>query len=90
MSEIDRFSGMVISVYCEVGGKHNWPHIHVRCGDNKAVYKLDGTQIEGDLPIPKRKELLEWMKVHRGALEEIWRRAYAGERIPKIKEVESK
>lgn len=90
MPEIDRFSGMVISIYCEVGGKHNWPHIHVRYGDNNAVYKLDGSLIEGDLPNAKSKELKKWIADHHKTLEKIWKIAYAGERIPKVKEVEQK
>lgn len=90
MPEIDRFSGMVVSVYCEAGGKHNWPHIHVRYSGTEAAYKLDGERIEGSLPNAKEKELKAWMEAHRPALEEIWKLAHAGKRIPKVKEVESK
>ena len=90
MAEIERFSGMIISMYCEVGGKHHYPHIHVRSGDGNAVYRLNGELIEGELPSSKDEAIREWIAVHKKALRKIYQLARAGKRIPKVKEVEGK
>ena len=90
MAEIDRFSGMVISMYCEVGGKHHWPHIHVRSGDGDAVYRLNGQLVEGSLPSKKDQEIREWLVAHKKALNKIYKMAHAGKKILSVREVEAR
>lgn len=90
MAEIDRFSGMVISMYCEVGGKHHWPHIHVRSGDGDAVYRLNGQLVEGKLPNKKDQEVQAWLAAHKKALNKIYKMAHSGQKILSVKEVEGK
>ena len=41
------------------------------------------------MPSSKEKELTDWIKKHYETLEKIWAIAYAGGRIPKVKEVEA-
>ena len=38
-------------MYQENGGKHNLPHIHAEYSGEKVVVALDGTVLEGGLPI---------------------------------------
>lgn len=72
MPELSRFYGIIVTMYTEAGSQHSLPHIHVRYGDMKAVYSLEGNVLQGSLPPKQRKLLLAWMSLHEQELQENW------------------
>ena len=51
MPVLSMFFGIIVRMYQENGGKHNLPHIHAEYSGEKVVVALDGTVLEGGLPI---------------------------------------
>lgn len=75
-------------MYAETGSRHSLPHIHVRYGDMKAVYSLQGELLQGKLPLKQGRLLLAWMSLHEQELQENWYLAMnkcACYRIPPLK-----
>lgn len=64
MPELSRFYGIVITMYSEAGGNHSLPHIHVRYGNMRAVYSLQGDLLRGKMPLKQHKLVLAWMALH--------------------------
>ena len=64
MATLSMFFGIIISMYCELGGKHNKPHLHARYQDFKVAVALDGETLEGSLPRKQMKLLEAWMVIH--------------------------
>ena len=86
--EISRFYGIVVTMYAETGSRHSLPHIHVRYGEMKAVYSLQGELLQGSLPTKQKRLLLAWMSLHEQELQENWYLAMskcACYRIPPLK-----
>lgn len=72
MPELSRFYGIVITMYSEAGGNHSLPHIHVRYGNMRAVYSLQGDLLRGKMPSKQHKLVLAWMALHEQELQENW------------------
>ena len=70
MLELSRFYGIVITMYSEAGGNHSLPHIHVRYGNMRAVYSLQGDLLRGKMPSKQHKLVLAWMALHEQELQE--------------------
>ena len=88
LPEISRFYGIVVTMYAETGSRHSLPHIHVRYGEMKAVYSLQGELLQGSLPTKQKRLLLAWMSLHEQELQENWYLAMskcACYRIPPLK-----
>lgn len=75
MPELSRFYGIVIRMYFNDTGQHSLPHFHVSYADAEAVYLLDGTLIDGELPPKQDKLVVAWAALHEQELEENWRLA---------------
>ena len=79
MPELSRFHGIVIRMYAE-SEPHNSPHFHAYYGSGSAVVSLEtGEVLAGVLPTRQRRLVEEWMREHRGALDDNWRRLQSGE-----------
>ena len=51
MPVISMFYGLIISMYFMDNKQHKLPHIHIRFGDDEAVFLIpDGDLMEGSLP----------------------------------------
>lgn len=88
MPELSRFYGIVITMYSKAGGNHSLPHIHVRYGNMRAVYSLQGDLLRGKMPSKQHKLVLAWMALHEQELQEHWYLASskcACYRIPPLK-----
>lgn len=88
MPELSRFYGIVVTMYSETGAQHSLPHIHVRYGEMKAVYSLQGDLLQGELPMKQKRLLLAWISLHEQELQENWYLAMsqcACYRIPPLK-----
>ena len=72
MPELSRFYGIVITMYSEADGNHSLPHIHVRYGNMRAVYSLQGELLRGKMPSKQHKLVLAWMALHELELQENW------------------
>lgn len=84
MPVLSMFYGIIVRMQSEKGGKHHIPHIHVVCGDEEAVFALDGELIEGTIP-PNKKKLVEaWMEIHKDELNANWKLLDEGEQFFKI------
>ena len=82
------FYGIVITMYSEADGNHSLPHIHVRYGNMRAVYSLQGDLLRGKMPSKQHKLVLAWMALHEQELQENWYLASskcACYRIPPLK-----
>lgn len=85
MPVLSVFYGLVIRMYCEKGGNHNAPHIHVVYQGSEYVIGLDGTLLSAtDLPTSKRKLLDAWLIIHQDELYANWDLLSAGEPFLKI------
>ena len=51
MPELCRFAGISVYMYCEPDSPHKLPHIHAEYQGQQVVVALDGSVLEGDLPI---------------------------------------
>lgn len=72
MPEIARFYGIVAKIYL-IGREHNPPHVHFIYEDRMASYDLrDLSLLEGDLPQRASALCLEWMKLYKDELMEMW------------------
>ena len=82
MPVISMFYGLLISMYYLDNKQHNLPHIHVRYGDEEAVFSIpEGEMIEGFLSKKKRKLVEAWIEIHQEDLIANWSLAVVGEKI---------
>lgn len=84
MPTLSIFFGIIVKMYNEKGGQHNYPHIHAEYQDYRAVVDLDGNVIEGELPKSKLKLLAAWIEIHKEDLEANWRLLSNGDGYFKI------
>jgi hypothetical protein len=69
MPVISMFYGLIVSMYYLDTKQHKLPHIHVKYGENEAVYQIpDGSLMEGVIPGNKERLLLAWIEIHRDEL----------------------
>ena len=76
--------GIMGSVQCEKGGRHNKPHIHAIYGNEEVVVGIDGEVLEGKLPNKQMKLLLVWMAIHEEELYANWQLLSPGDGCFKI------
>jgi len=85
MPVIAMFYGLIVSMYYLDTKQHKLPHIHVRYGEDEAVYQIpDGNLLEGNLPVNKERLLLAWIEIHKEDLMANWLLATKGEKIFRI------
>ena len=74
MPTLSMFYGIIVRMFYEVGGKHNFPHIHAQYQDYEIVVNIDTLEvIEGNLPKNKYHLLLAWMTIHQDELQANWK-----------------
>jgi len=84
MPVLSMFYGIIIRMQSERGGKHHIPHIHVIYGDNESVFSLEGEQIDGEIPVNKKKLVEAWIEIHKEELQANWKLLDEGESFFKI------
>ena len=85
MPVISMFYGLIIAMYYLDTKQHKLPHIHVKYGDDEAVYQIpDGELLEGFLPGNKEKLVKAWIEIHREDLMANWQLAVTGNTVFKI------
>lgn len=72
MPLISQFYGILIYLYKELGGHHNKPHIHVKYNEYEASLTLDGSVINGNLPLKQLRLVQAWMEIHSDELVATW------------------
>ncbi|MDR1831724.1 MAG: DUF4160 domain-containing protein [Fusobacteriaceae bacterium] len=72
MPTLSVFFGIIITMYREIGGKHNLPHFHAQYQDFEAAVSFDGEVLEGALPPNKLKLVLAWTEIHKEDLKANW------------------
>ena len=82
MPVISMFYGLIVSMYYLDTKQHQLPHIHVRYGENEAVYEIPGGNVlEGNLPSNKEKLIQAWIEIHKESLMADWQLAAAGQKV---------
>lgn len=85
MPVISMFYGLIVSMYYLDTKQHKLPHIHIKYGENEAVYQIpEGILLEGNLPLNKEKLLLAWIEIHKEDLMTNWRLAVTGVKVFRI------
>ncbi len=70
MPEIARFYGIIIKLFF---GDHPPPHFHAVYGEYVGLFDIETLEmIEGDLPARAKKLVIEWAKIHKNELKEMW------------------
>lgn len=70
MPEIARFYGIVIKIFF---GDHPPPHFHAVYGEYIGLFDIDTLEMfEGDLPTRARKLVVEWAKINKDELKQMW------------------
>lgn len=82
MPVISMFYGLIVSMYYLDNKHHHLPHIHVRFGEEEAVYEIpSGKQLAGSIPTNKEKLLLAWIEIHGDNLMADWTLASQGMKV---------
>jgi len=84
MPTLSVFFGIIITMYREVGGKHNLPHFHAQYQDFEAAVSFEGEVLEGALPPNKLKLVLAWAEIHKDDLKANWTLLEKGNQIFRI------
>lgn len=84
MPTISVFFGIIVTMYREIGGKHNRPHLHAEYQGEEVVVALDGEVLEGRIPRNRMKLLDAWMEIHKEDLEANWKLLSEGREFFKI------
>ena len=72
MPTLSTFYGITIRMYFRIA-EHNPPHIHAIYGDNTASIDLNSEKIiDGYLPKKAEELVIEWLKLHKKELLDIW------------------
>ncbi len=50
MPTISMFFGIIVRMYNEKGGQHNFPHVHAEYQGEEIVVDLEGNILEGKFP----------------------------------------
>lgn len=76
------FYGLIIAMYYLDTKQHNLPHIHVKYGEQEAVYQIpDGKLLEGSIPGNKQKLVEAWIEIHKEDLMANWQLAVTGNKV---------
>ncbi len=84
MPTISVFFGIIVRMYNEKGGQHNFPHVHAEYQGEEIVVDLEGNVLEGKFPKGKLKLLLAWVEIHKEDLAANWQLLSAGQEFFKI------
>jgi hypothetical protein len=85
MHVISMFYGLIVAMYYLDTRQHHYPHIHVKHGENEAVFRIpDGTILDGELPANKVKLVQAWIVIHHEELMANWNLAVTGNEVFKI------
>jgi len=72
MPIIAKFYGIIIKMYF-INSEHNPPHIHAFYNDYVAAIRIeDFVVIAGELPTKAKEMVIEWMKIHKNELLDMW------------------
>lgn len=72
MPVLSRFYGIIIRMYFQQS-EHNPPHIHAIYEEHVAAIDFQEMKvIEGELPNKALELVMEWIKMHKEELKEIW------------------
>ena len=85
MPVLSSFFGIKIIMYWEDVGQHKSPHFHAQYGEDKAVFALNGENIDGFFPPKQKKYIKKWASLHEDELMANWKQAVQSEEISKIK-----
>ena len=70
---IARFYGIVVKMFFKTK-EHDPSHIHAIYGECVGVFDLASSEMtDGDLPLTAQRLVKEWLSLHRGELEEMWK-----------------
>jgi hypothetical protein len=73
MPVISMFYGLIVAMYYLDTKQHKLPHIHIKYGENEAVYQIPGGELlEGFLPVNKEKLVKAWIEIHKEDLMANW------------------
>ena len=75
------FYGLIVSMYYLDNKQHHVPHIHVKYGDDEAVYQIPDGKLLAGSPSNKTKILLAWIEIHKEDLMANWSLASQGMKI---------
>ena len=86
MPEISRFFGIVIRMYFL---DHYPPHFHASYAEHEAKIQLSPIGVlTGELPPRVLALVVEWASLHKGELEENWRRLHSNRPARRIAPLE--
>lgn len=85
MPVISRFLGVaIVMLYRD----HNPPHFHAIYGDHEITVEIRSGLVTGTFPRRAQAHVLEWLALHRHALQANWDRARIGEPLVPIAPLE--
>lgn len=71
MPVIARFYGIVVKMYFK---EHGIPHFHAIYNEFNGVFNIETLEmIEGDLPNKAKQLILEWAKLYKNELNDMWK-----------------
>ena len=74
-----RFFGIVIRMFVEVGGAHHRPHFHAYYQEHVAIFGIDPIDlIAGGLPRRQQRLVEAWAELHQSELMADWERLQRG------------
>lgn len=80
MPTISMFYGIIISLYFFDDQRHNVPHIHAKYQGQDASFSiLDGSVLNGEIPVSKKRLVQAWIEIHRESLLANWELAVNGQ-----------
>ena len=69
MPTISMFYGIIVSMFFEIGEKHNPPHVQVRYQGMKASIAIDdGALLAGETPVRQLRMLQVWIDLRKDEL----------------------
>ncbi len=72
MPVLSLFQGIIIRMYSEPNGKHNFPHIHAEYQGEEGVFDLEGELLDGNIPLKQKKLVVAWIALHEDDLKADW------------------
>ena len=82
MPAISMFFGIVIYLYFYDDERHKLPHIHAKYqGQDAAFSIIDGSVLNGAIPIAKTRLVQAWIEIHREDLLSNWELAIQGQSV---------
>ena len=73
MPVLSRFYGIILRMYFQ-RSEHNPPHFHAIYGEHVAAIDIQNEIVlDGELPKKALEMVLEWNRIHKESLLEIWK-----------------